>query len=50
MLGCVAMTSELVEGVVDRMVVWGCCGRVVVSCSGEWEWEAAFCRVMMLSR
>ena len=50
MLGCVAMTSELVDGVVERVEVVRCCGSVVVNCSGEWEWEAAFCRVMMLSR
>ena len=50
MVRCVAMTSGLVDGVVERMGVLGCCGRVVGSCSGEWEWAAAFCRLVMLSR
>jgi hypothetical protein len=31
----------------ERVVVCG--GRVVVGCSGDDEWEAAFCRLMMLS-
>ena len=38
------MTSSLADGVVLRIVEVVCCGSIV-SCSGDDEWEAAFCRL-----
>lgn len=49
MLRCVAMTSDLVDGVAGERVFVVCCGCVVGIFSGDDEWQAAFCRVVMLS-
>jgi hypothetical protein len=43
------MASDLLDGVRKRMVGMVCCGSGVVSCSGDDEWHAAFCRSVMLS-
>ena len=49
MLRCVATTSGVVDGVVVKVVVVVCGGGGVGSCSGDGEWHAAFCRLVMLS-
>ena len=49
MLRGVAMTSDLVDVVFGRVVVVVCCGSVVGIFSGDDEWQAGFCRVVMLS-